>query len=132
MEWQKYYDVNRAAHDVISCAAPNLRNEPANWHNPETGKPVRMDVSQLFEIHLRRAQHIFHVASANRVDILILGAFGCGAFANDPSVVAQAYRQAIVPYRARFDVIEFAIYCRDYETENYDAFYDMFQMMLKS
>ena len=91
-----------------------------------------MDVSQLFEIHLRRAQHIFHVASANRVDILILGAFGCGAFANDPSVVAQAYRQAIVPYRARFDVIEFAIYCRDYETENYDAFYDMFQMMLKS
>ena len=165
--WQKYYDVNRAARDVIhtdaciyspgviicktdesipqrmaedkfvavdviSCAAPNLRNEPANWHNPETGKPVRMDASQLFEIHLKRAQHIFHVAAANQVDILILGAFGCGAFANDPSVVARAYRQAIIPYRARFDVIEFAIYCRDYETENYDAFNDRFQMMLKA
>ena len=159
--WQKYYDVNRAAQDVIhtdaciyspdviicktdesipkrlpedefvtvdviSCAAPNLRNEPSNWHNPETGKPVHMDWNQQFEIHLHRAQHICHIAAANKVDILVLGAFGCGAFSNDPTAVAKAYRQAIVPYRARFDVIEFAIYCRNHETDNYDAFREEF------
>lgn len=164
--WQKYYDVNRVANDVIhtdaciyspgviicktdesipqrmpenefvtidviTCAAPNLRNEPANWHNPETGKPIRMDSNQLYEIHLKRAQHIFHIAAANKVDILILGAFGCGAFRNDPAVVAQAYRIAIIPYKARFDLIEFAIYCRDYEIENYDAFYKEFWMLTK-
>lgn len=90
-----------------------------------------MDSNQLYEIHLKRAQHIFHIAAANKVDILILGAFGCGAFRNDPAVVAQAYRIAIIPYKARFDLIEFAIYCRDYEIENYDAFYKEFWMLTK-
>ena len=155
--WQKYYDVNRAAHDVrhtdaciyspgvvicktdediparmkpedfvtvdvISCAAPNLRDKPSNGHNTETGTAIQMPEMALFELHLKRAKHIMHVAAANKVDILVLGAFGCGAFANDPKVVAKAYCAALVNFRARFDVIEFAIYCRDYETENYDAF----------
>lgn len=108
--------------DVISCAAPNLRNKPSNGHNTETGTAIQMTEMALFELHLKRAKHIMHVAAANRVDILVLGAFGCGAFANDPKVVAKAYYAALANYRARFDVIEFAIYCRDYETENYDAF----------
>lgn len=164
--WQKYYDVNRAAKnvlhtdaciyspgviicktdesipkrmpesdfvtvDVISCAAPNLRNIPANQHNPETGKPITVDRNQLYEIHLNRAYHIFHIAAANKVDILILGAFGCGAFANDPMVVAEAYRTAIIPYRARFDLIEFAIYSSGNKNENYDAFKRFFWMMTK-
>jgi uncharacterized protein (TIGR02452 family) len=158
--WQKYYDVNRAAHDVrhtdaciyspcivicktdeqipvrmkpedfvtvdvISCAAPNLRDKPSNGHNTETGKAIQMPETALFELHLKRAKHIMHVAAANKVDILVLGAFGCGAFANDPKVVAKAYYGALASYRARFDVIEFAIYCRDHETENYDAFNGM-------
>ena len=41
---------------------------------------------------------------------------------NDPEVVAKAYHAALASYRARFDVIEFAIYCRAHETANYDAF----------
>ena len=155
--WQKYYDANRAAHDVrhtdaciyspgivicktddpfpvrmrpedfvvvdvISCAAPNLRNEPSNWHNSETGKAIRMPEVELFQLHLKRAKHIMHVAAANRVNILVLGAFGCGAFENDPEVVAKAYHAALASSRARFDVIEFAIYCRQHETVNYNAF----------
>ena len=158
--WQKYYDVNRAAHDVrhtdaciyspgivicktdeqipvrmkpedfvtvdvISSAAPNLRDKPSNGHNTETGKAIQMPETALFELHLKRAKHIMHIAAANKVDILVLGAFGCGAFANDPKVVAKAYYAALASYRARFDVIEFAIYCRDHETENYDAFNGM-------
>jgi len=108
--------------DVVTCAAPNLRHEPANWYNPETGKPVRMDASRLYDLHVRRAKHIMHVAAANQADILVLGAFGCGAFANDPAVVAKAYQTAEQEYRGRFDKIVFAIYCRDYETENFKAF----------
>lgn len=108
--------------DVISCAAPNLRNEPANIHNPETGKAVRMEPQKLYDLHLNRAKHILHIATANGVDIIVLGAFGCGAFQNDPNTVANAYRDALKEYSNRFDVIEFAIYCRNYETENYDVF----------
>lgn len=108
--------------DMISCAAPNFRNEPSNWQNPETGAAVKISELQLFEIHFRRAKHILTIAAANHVDILVLGAFGCGAFCNDPTIVAKAYRAAIPEYRGHFDRIEFAIYCRDNETENYDAF----------
>ena len=108
--------------DVISCAAPNLRNEPANKHNPETGKPMRIEPQKLHDLHLSRAKHILHIAAANGSEIIVLGAFGCGAFQNDPNIVAKAYRDALNEYGNRFDVIEFAIYCRDYETENYDEF----------
>ena len=155
--WQKYYDVNRNAYDVlhtdaciyspgviicktdesipqrldkehfvtvdvISCAAPNLRDEPTNFQNPETGAPVKMDFMKQYELHVQRAKHILHIAAYNKVDILVLGAFGCGAFQNDPDAVSKAYNTAIEEYRSRFDVIDFAIYCRDYETQNYEAF----------
>jgi Uncharacterized protein conserved in bacteria len=63
-----------------------------------------------------------HIAAYNNVDILVLGAFGCGAFQNDPEAVSKAYYAAITVYGSYFDLIEFAIYCRDYETVNYEAF----------
>ena len=66
------------------------------------------------------------MAAYNQVDILTLGAFGCGAFANDPAVVAGAFTDALLRYRNYFDVVEFAIFCRDHETENYQAFMEQF------
>ena len=108
--------------DVISCAAPNLRNEPANKYNPETGEAVSILPNDLQRIHEQRARQILAVAAANGVDILVLGAFGCGAFRNDPKVVAKTYAGVIAEHRQAFDLIEFAIYCRDHETENYEAF----------
>ena len=108
--------------DVITCAAPNLHREPEIYTNPQTGKAVRMKPDELFAIQLQRIRHIMHVAAANQVDILVLGAFGCGAFCNDPDTVAEAFAAALTTYRPLFDVVEFAIYCREYETENYKAF----------
>lgn len=108
--------------DVITCAAPNLRQRPGNYHNPDASKAASITRQQLFDLHVKRAKHILHVAAASGVDCLVLGAFGCGAFENDPNVVAKAYAVAMEEYRRRFDVIEFAIYCRDWETANYDAF----------
>ena len=63
-----------------------------------------------------------NTAALNNADVLVLGAFGCGAFANDPWAVARAYKDALEEYGQYFKYIEFAVYCRDYETENYDAF----------
>ena len=108
--------------DVITCAAPNLRNIPSNWHNPETGKPIKMDSQELYALHVKRAKHILQVAAANEADILILGAFGCGAFQNDPDIVAKAYRKALEDYRNSFDSIVFAIYCSGRDKANFEAF----------
>lgn len=155
--WQKYYDVNRAAHnplhsdaciyspgviicktdesfpermpkeqwcavDVISCAAPNLRDETYNMHNPESGTSVALSYNEQYILHLKRARHILHVAAANHADILILGAFGCGAFQNSPFSVAKAYRDVVPEFARRFEKLIFAIYCRPQEAQNYDAF----------
>ena len=111
--------------DVISCAAPNLRKRPSNSHNPEYGRAVNISNADLYNLHLKRAKHIMHIAAANGADALVLGAFGCGAFANDPIVVAKTYRDALAEYRAYFQFIEFAVYCRPGETANYDAFKGM-------
>lgn len=114
MGWEKV--------DVISCAAPNLREQPDNYFNPEGGVTVRLSTEDLIQLHTKRAKHIMSVAASNGVDVLILGAFGCGAFENDPWAVAKAYRAVLPEYRHFFKRIEFAIYCRRYETKNYDAF----------
>ena len=71
---------------------------------------------------MRASAAILCVAAAHGAEILILGAFGCGAFQNDPEAVAAAYRDALAEYGKYFDEIEFAVYCRGYETGNYDAF----------
>ena len=117
--------------DVISCAAPNLRSKPSNIYNPAAGNPVKVTAQQLYEIHLTRAMHIFHIAAYNKVDILVLGAFGCGAFENDPDVVAKAWRMAQTYYRNRFDVIEYAIPKTAYDSRNYDAFHRNLWMLLQ-
>ena len=108
--------------DVISCAAPNLRNTPANLYNPESGQAVSILPADLQRLHEQRARTILAVAADNSVDILVLGAFGCGAFRNDPRMVAKAYANVLKDCHRCFDLIEFAIFCREFETENYDAF----------
>lgn len=119
---QRMESTDWATVNVISCAAPNLRQNPDNFFNPEGGKPVRLAPYELTSLHKQRARHIMHIAAANHTDVLILGAFGCGAFENDPDMVADAYSQVIGEYAAYFKRIEFAIYCRRYEEYNYDAF----------
>lgn len=54
-----------------------------------------MTREELLMTHIHRAKHILTIAVANGIDILVLGAFGCGAFRNDPWVVAQAYAASL-------------------------------------
>ncbi|MBQ9210416.1 MAG: TIGR02452 family protein [Clostridia bacterium] len=117
--------------DVISCAAPNLREKPGNVHNPEYGSGVHITKGELYELHFKRAKRILDIAVANHVDILILGAFGCGAFANDPEVVAMAMRDAVKEYRLYFKRIEFAVYCSPRDRSNYDIFKEIIGEGLK-
>ena len=109
--------------DVISCAAPNLRNMPSNSYNSGDGDiPVRPTDEELYQIQFRRFKRILEVAAAMKEVVLILGAFGCGAFENNPSVVAKAAKDAVELYKKNFEIIEFAVFCTPDRKENYEAF----------
>ena len=109
--------------DVISCAAPNLREHPSNRMNSGDGdRRIVLPHDELRAIHERRLRRILDIAAANGEEAVILGAFGCGAFRNDPNDVSAAASAVVPQYRARFKVIEFAVYCRPGDTRNFDAF----------
>lgn len=108
--------------DVLTCAAPNLREYPSNVMNPDSGEQVHLTKSELLALHEQRGRHICAIAAKNNVDILILGAFGCGAFCNDPQVVAEAYKHILPKFDGMFREVCFAIYSTPREKRNYEAF----------
>lgn len=111
--------------DVITCAAPNLRSIPSNRMNPNAGSR-KADITHegLIALHTARIQRIFEVAMKNGAEVLILGAFGCGAFCNPPELVAEVFAKFTEKYRDNFDVIEYAVFHTERETANYKAFKD--------
>lgn len=103
--------------DVITCAAPNLRPD-------KDGKEIKISPEDLYELHQKRATRILAAAAAHNVDNIILGAFGCGAFRNDPEIVAKAYKTVLPRFAKCFKNIEFAIFCnKDKDRNNFYAFH---------
>ncbi len=85
--------------DVITCAAPYIAKLKY------TNKAV------LKELFKGRIKNIFETAIDNDVEVIILGAFGCGAFKNPPAVVAKAFHEVIDEnnYKYYFKKLVFAI-----------------------
>lgn len=118
MDEKDWYEV-----DVITCAAPNLRERPSNRFNQGNGdRAVKVSDRELLEIHKERLIRILDVAVLNGDEVVILGAFGCGAFRNKPEVVARAAKEVIVDYLHAFKTIEFAVYCPPRNDTNFKVF----------
>lgn len=113
-----WYDVN-----VITCAAPNLRFRPSSHYNSGDGaKPVTMKDKDLLALHEKRLRKILDVAVSGGNEVVILGAFGCGAFSNNPEVVALAAKNVIPGYLHAFKTMEYAVYCGPKEDKNFKVF----------
>jgi uncharacterized protein (TIGR02452 family) len=57
-----------------------------------------------------RIVKVLAAAQANGHDALVLGAWGCGTFANDPALIAELFRQALDgPFKGAFRRVTFAI-----------------------
>lgn len=109
--------------DVITCAAPNLRKHPSNEMNPNAGdRQVSLTHEELYELLQSRIRKIFAIAAKEGAEVLILGAFGCGAFRNPPQVVAKVFSDVQKEYQNTFDVIEYAVFHTDREKENFRVF----------
>ncbi len=124
MNEDDWYDVN-----VITCAAPNLRLMPSNAMNSGDGhKRVKMSDEDLYNLHIKRLTRIMEVAKAGGNEVIILGAFGCGAFENNPEVVAKASKAVVDKFINDFETIEFAIYCSPRDEQNYHIFKKFIEM----
>ena len=109
--------------NILTCAAPNLRERPSNMMNPHAGNvAAKITPSELETLLTSRIRRIFEVAVANGNEVLILGAFGCGAFKNPPEIVARVFNKAMQDYLRYFDTIEYAVYHTEREVANYEAF----------
>ncbi|MFN2363836.1 MAG: TIGR02452 family protein, partial [Halarsenatibacteraceae bacterium] len=102
--------------NFITSPAVNLgrlkNNEPEN-------------IAKVDEYMRRRIEYILAVAVAKETDALVLGAFGCGVFQNDPVKIANIFADFLLPagiYSQAFSAVDFAILSKNRESENLKAF----------
>jgi uncharacterized protein (TIGR02452 family) len=106
---------------VITAPAPNagavMQNEPRN--------------AQAVEPALRRrAELVLQVARAHGIESLVLGAWGCGVFRNDPKMVATVFADLLKPqgtFAGAFAKIVFAVFDRTESGATYRAFAEQFK-----
>lgn len=112
--------------DVISCAAPNLRGGLLDYKDFLDKADNVKEEEKIRELLSTRIRGILQVAVSQHMDVLVLGAFGCGAFCNSPYVVAEVFKEVLKDYRYSFKEIEFAVYCTQTDRGNYEVFADTF------
>lgn len=95
--------------DVLTCAAPN-------WTSAL--RYGSLSHSTLEATSINRVDYVMRILSYYRYDTVILGAFGCGVFKNDPGVVARAFKTSMQCYD--FKNVVFAI--PDRSSYNYRMF----------
>ncbi len=93
--------------DIITCAAPFAVFDKVS-KSPNLENIIR-----------KRIKRILDIAHINKAEVLILGAFGCGAYNNPPALVAKVFKELIKNYN--FKIVEFAVYVGS-DTTNYDVF----------
>ena len=84
---------------IITVAAPNLRDAE------------NVDHLKIRDIFVRRIYNVLKLAKDKGCENVILGAFGCGVFMNDPRMVAKYFKWVIKQeFENSFESIVFSIY----------------------
>jgi uncharacterized protein (TIGR02452 family) len=149
------YDYNRSLHDcmyshyvVYSPGVPVIRDD----HGGLLEKPVysafitapavnagvvlQRDASRRKEIRTTMAERtarVLAIAASNGHHALVLGAWGCGVFRNNPEEIAELFRDALAgPYVGVFARVVFAIVGRHSDESSFRAFKRVFQDLATS
>jgi uncharacterized protein (TIGR02452 family) len=114
-------------HLIYSPGVPVLRTDDGQWRP----QPLLLDVitapavnagalarnapdllPQLVPTMRQRLRLVLAAAARHGVEALVLGAWGCGVFANDPAQIAQLFAEALAEptIRGRFRCITFAVF----------------------
>jgi uncharacterized protein (TIGR02452 family) len=146
-----YYDANRNCgttlytnHIIYSPKVPVFRDDqdelltkpalisiitsPAvNKGAVEQNEPDRLDM--LAGTMQHRIHSILAIARQHNHRSLVLGAWGCGVFKNDPQEIAQWFHAALTVnplFSGAFERVVFAVFDRSTTQENFRAFHDLF------
>jgi uncharacterized protein (TIGR02452 family) len=102
--------------DVITCAAPNKRaaQKYCNVSDEENSRVLES-----------RIDFILDIAKMHKVDILVLGAFGCGVFGQSGEEVAKIFHKLLLREEyGCFESVVFAVPAS--KNGNFQSFYDCF------
>ncbi len=105
--------------NVITCAAPNFR---AATHKGISSSICNNELK-------KRVEAVLNTAARSGCSTLILGAFGCGVFGNDPKIVSDAFFTLLQSdYKNVFEKVIFAIPGKG--KINHDAFECTFHALI--
>ncbi|RAG83914.1 TIGR02452 family protein [Streptacidiphilus pinicola] len=147
LEAPEYYEAHRASDDlgysdrvIWSPAVPVHRGERGDLlaapfaasfltsPAPNAGALLRREPDagpRIREALARRSGRVLGVAAQEGARQLVLGAWGCGVFRNDPREVAGAFRAWLAPggaYHGAFERVVFAVWDRSEPSANRSAF----------
>lgn len=98
--------------DVLTCAAPNKTSAQ---------KYCRVSDAENSSVLRDRIDFMLRVSAHNKPETLILGAYGCGVFGQNPTEVAEIFKELLkTRYDKVFKMVVFAI--PDMNSDNYKAF----------
>lgn len=128
---EDYYRINRACrsalytdHMIVSERVPVFRDDegallPRPYHAgfitapaPNAGAASERDAPDLIPTLRRRARMVLCLADHIGARDLVLGAWGCGVFRNEPALVAQIFAQHLLPggdFARSFERVNFAV-----------------------
>ena len=88
-------------------------------------------INESYTIFEERIKRILILAIVEKQRAIILGAFGCGVFKNDPVKVSEIFRKLLIDekYGYYFDYVVFAIPGSD-DSKNFRSFYSTFESFL--
>lgn len=102
---------------VITAPAPNAARLSKEERTNQLEQTIR-----------RRVAMILAIARQHNHRTLVLGAWGCGVFANDPYMIAEAFSSWLdsSSFRGHFERVEFAIYDSHPSQKTIQAFRNVF------
>lgn len=155
LQCPEYYQYHRAQgaslysdHMIYSPACPVLRDDAGGWlprpyvvdfitsAAPNAGAVMLNESANRARIAptlAERAGKVLALAAHRGCDALVLGAWGCGVFQNDPATVAAIFHDALRPdggFGRRFHHVLFAVYDTSSQRRIYSAFATRFADLL--
>jgi uncharacterized protein (TIGR02452 family) len=135
-------------HAIYSPGVPVFRDDAGKW----LPQPVQVDfitspavnagalsrnnpelLSELVPTMQRRIQQVLSIAALHKCEVLVLGAWGCGVFQNDPQQIAALFAEALTEpgIRGCFRRIDFAVFDPKLPHQTLQSFENTFTKVLQ-